>query len=162
MARIESRALAAIAVAIALGAACSSDGEGGGGSSGASAQCDAACKVCPGDPCNDCAAAAEMYRDEFEEALFTCVSGASACVASLWISCSTSANDQAVRRPVDDEFRDACLEKKAACDAEGNGSFADDVCLLSNWYAESHVTQAKACLTQACVDADSCLQGLFD
>src|SRR5687768_1503667 len=126
----------ALLTPVAVVAACGSDDSGNGGTNGSSG-CEAACKVCPADPCADCSKASERYRDEFEKALFNCVSVGDACSPGLWEGCSIEANGHSARRSIDDDYRDACLQKKSACDAEGGASFADDICLASNWFTES-------------------------
>jgi hypothetical protein len=79
---------------------------------------------------------------------------------TLWETCAGQAFAEAPRRPIDDEYRTACLAKKRSCDAAGS-AFADDLCLTSQVLDESSVSAANDCLAQACPDAKSCLRQIF-
>jgi hypothetical protein len=140
--------------------ACSSSGSTGGPGGGTGA-CEAACQRCTSEICVDCAAAAARYRDEFEGALFACVTNADACSSVLWEGCMAQSVGQAPVRPIDEQFRSACLAKKADCDAQGGSTFADDLCLSSQIFEQGLVAMAQDCVTKSCANAGPCLRTLF-
>ena len=147
-------------VSCGLGA-CGNDGDGSREGQGAGG-CDEACAVCGGDPCADCAATSARYRDEFESAVYACVTeGGDASCSAAWVNCFVAAEGEAMPRPIDDTYREACFAKRAACMAEGT-SFADDDCLLSVVMEEAVVTAAQDCLTESCPETESCLGPLFE
>jgi hypothetical protein len=111
--------------------------------------------------CIDCGAASARYRDEFEGALYACVSNADACSRVLWEGCMVQSIGQAPARPLDDSFRRACLAKKSECDAQGGSTFADDLCLSSQIFEQNVVTEAQDCLTKGCADTATCLRSKF-
>src|SRR6476660_3899831 len=117
---------------IALGALSAFAGCGGSdsssGNSAGTGQCQAACARCAGDPCPDCAAFSARFRDEYEASLFSCVQNAASCSNAQWQTCSSQASVQATSRPIDDQYRSACLAKRSTCSAT---AFADDYCLTS-------------------------------
>ena len=141
-------------IVLTAGVGCGgSDGSNAGGT----AQCQAACARCGSDPCADCASYSARFRDEFETALYSCVQNAATCLSMQWEICAVQASVQASDRPIDDQYRSACLTKKRVwmCDAAGSG-FADDYCLSSQVFEEASVTQANGCLTLSCTDAKTC------
>lgn len=123
--------------------------------------CAQACAVCTSSICADCKAAAALYRDEFESALYACVvqsTDASSC-ANRWSTCAGKATVVATRRPIDDSYRDACLARRSECVSQGS-SFADDDCLLSPILDPAKVAEAQACLAKPCPEVKGCL-GLY-
>ena len=150
-------AIALLAGVAALGESCGSSASSGGASS-----CQAACNRCPSELCVDCAATSARLRNEFENAVYTCIlQGSDASCGTIWESCIVQAEGQLTPRTVDTTYRDACLAKKSDCDASGMG-FADDNCLLSRILEEARVAQAQQCLSQSCANIGACFMPLFD
>ena len=99
--------------------------------------------------------------DGFENAVYACVTeGGDASCSTAWVNCVVAAEGEALPRPIDDTYREACFAKRTACMAEGT-TFADDDCLLSVIMEEAVVTAAQDCLTQSCPETESCLSPLF-
>ena len=146
----------ALSALSALAACGGSDGSSG--NSAGTGQCQAACARCGGDPCLDCAAYSARFRDEFEATLFSCVQNAASCSSAQWQTCSSQAGVQAPSRPIDDQYRSACLAKRTTC---GGSVFADDYCLSSRVFEESLVTAANKCLAQDCTTVKACLSPIF-
>jgi len=150
-------ALAASVFSAALGGCSESASHSASSGSGA---CERACAVCQSDPCADCASASERFRPEVSATMFSCVAGADACSPSLWASCLTQGVGQVSRRSIDDSYRDACMQKRQECEAQGV-SFADDDCLLSHMFTEAWVSKAQACLAKSCSETRTCLGEIF-
>jgi hypothetical protein len=156
---MHSRLLGIALVTVTALAGCGSS-DGSSGNSVEVEQCQAACARCGGDPCVDCASYSARFRDEFEASLFSCVQNAAACSSAQWEACAVQAAARAPRRPMDDQFRTACLAKMTTCGAAGS-TFPDDYCLSSQVFDESSVATANDCLAQSCTDVKACLSAIF-
>lgn len=137
---------------------CSSGGSAGGASTNTSS-CEAACAHCAADPCADCAAYSDRFRDEYEAALYSCVNNADACSSSVWETCAGQAVQAVGTRSIDEDYASACMSKRSSCESEGV-SIVDDYC-FSQFLSPTWVDRAQQCLTQSCIDALTCLNGIF-
>jgi len=153
-----SAVVATVLLGALLGVGACGSSESTGSTSGGG--CQSACTRCGGDLCVDCPGTSDRFRDDYETALYSCVSHADGCSPATWSTCSVQASASAPRRTADDTYRDACMTKRTDCASQGV-NFADDNCLQSSLLSDAWLQKANDCVSKSCADVSACLRDIF-
>jgi len=99
----------------------------------------------------------DRWRPEFSNAYFGCLlDTATPCTSAGAESCFARGASAITVRPTDKDYLSLCLQKRTTC----MNPYSDDYC-ASTMLSEAWLSQARACLDQACGDVAACLKMIF-